>query len=146
MPVTIGSVGDIIAVCQLVRELALALNSLRGSSHDFRELVKQLHAFNSVLEEADSLVKRHENSPGLGAFRASTNRVATDCRDSVVSFLGRIKKYQRSLQEGGSGNRALDGVRRVQWKMLEGKDVEIFRVKLISLTSSLQTLIELWDM
>jgi hypothetical protein len=45
MPITFGSVGDIIAVGQISWSLAKALNDSRGSAKEYQGLLKELRAF-----------------------------------------------------------------------------------------------------
>ncbi|KAL9059369.1 MAG: hypothetical protein Q9162_001238 [Coniocarpon cinnabarinum] len=145
MPVTCGSVGDIIALTKLVKELVEALNDSRGAAHDFRKLVRQLQGLGSVLQEVHLLLRRHEPSPGLDALRASTIRVAAGCQESAEEFLAQVRKYQQSLREGGSGRKIVDGVRKVQWRLLKKEDAQAFQSQVLAQTSSLQTLVELWN-
>ncbi|KAL9089679.1 MAG: hypothetical protein Q9159_002407 [Coniocarpon cinnabarinum] len=145
MPVTCGSVGDIIALTKLIKELVEALNDSRGAAHDFRKLVRQLQSLGSVLQEVHLLLCRHEPSPGLDALRASTIRVAAGCQESAEEFLAQVRKYQQSLREGGSGRKIVDGVRKVQWRLLKKEDAQAFQSQLLAQTSSLQTLVELWN-
>lgn len=50
-----GSVGDIIAVCQLIAELGKALNDATGSPAQYQEIHKELDDFVSLLMQASSL-------------------------------------------------------------------------------------------
>ncbi|VDB84833.1 unnamed protein product [Peniophora sp. CBMAI 1063] len=49
--------GDIIAVAQLIRDIAKALDEVRGASHDYRAFVQQLHNTASVLDEAYRVIR-----------------------------------------------------------------------------------------
>lgn len=46
---TFGSLGDIIAICQLVNELGQALSDSRGSGREYRDLRQDLDAFVRIL-------------------------------------------------------------------------------------------------
>lgn len=51
MPVTFGSVGDIIATIQVTAQLLKALSASRGSAREFQELVASLRTFYRMLEQ-----------------------------------------------------------------------------------------------
>lgn len=50
-----GSVGDIIAICQLIAELSKALNDATGSAAQYQEICKELNGFVSLLMQVSSL-------------------------------------------------------------------------------------------
>ena len=47
--ITFGSVGDIIAVWQIARQLTQAVSDSRGSAKEYRDLMKELQMFDQVL-------------------------------------------------------------------------------------------------
>jgi hypothetical protein len=51
---TFGSLGDIIAVTQLVYQLAKALDHSRGSAREYQELRKDVDLFGQILVEVRS--------------------------------------------------------------------------------------------
>jgi hypothetical protein len=57
MPITFGSIGDIIAVAQIAGKLYKALAASQGSAQEFREVVLELSGFYGVLEQVSRLVK-----------------------------------------------------------------------------------------
>ncbi|MCJ1481229.1 hypothetical protein MMC06_001385 [Schaereria dolodes] len=76
MPVTTGSVGDIIRVCLLVKDLITALDSSRGSSAEYQELVRELWALDRVLLEVELLVRTCSDIIELNALRETARRIA----------------------------------------------------------------------
>jgi len=55
MPISFGSVGDIIAVAQIAGKLYKALAASQGSAQEFREVVLELSGFYGALEQVSSL-------------------------------------------------------------------------------------------
>ena len=51
MPITFGSVGDIIATVQVTVQLLKALNTSRGSSKEYGEVVQELETFGGALAQ-----------------------------------------------------------------------------------------------
>jgi hypothetical protein len=50
MPITVGSIGDIIALAQLAGKLYKALSASQGAAADFRDVVLELSGFYGALE------------------------------------------------------------------------------------------------
>jgi hypothetical protein len=50
MPITVGSIGDIIAIAQVVGKLYKALRASQGSAAEFQDLVLELSVFYGTLE------------------------------------------------------------------------------------------------
>jgi hypothetical protein len=50
--ITFGSVGDIIAVGQIAVQLVQALSDSRGSTKEYRELMRELQMFDQALLQA----------------------------------------------------------------------------------------------
>ena len=137
MPVSCGSVGDVIAVCQLVKDLIAALNDCRGSSGEFNELVKELQSLARALHEVNVLATKHEGTQELYALVEAARAAAQGCRESINRMLKRVRRYQDSLRLGGSGNAFKDTARKVQWRILEKEEVDRFRAEVTAHANSL---------
>ncbi|KAL9060941.1 MAG: hypothetical protein Q9162_000385 [Coniocarpon cinnabarinum] len=140
----IPSIGDILAISGLIGKIAHALDDCRGSARDVDQLQEQLHVLKDVLNEVDELTRRGNASSVSLALRTALARVIIDCHALATPFLELVQKYQKYTHEGGFGNSVKDAARKLQWKLLEAKDVEKFRTQMIAQTSSLQTLVGLW--
>lgn len=55
MPITFGSVGDIVATIQVAAKLLEILSASRGSARDFQELVVELRTYHRALDNARML-------------------------------------------------------------------------------------------
>lgn len=62
MPVTFGSVGDIISVCLLVKDLVEALDKARGSKAEYQSAIRELWILDRALLEIELFTKAHENA------------------------------------------------------------------------------------
>lgn len=62
--VTFGSVGDIISVCLLAREVAECLDKARGSASEYQALSAELRSLDRALLEAGLLLDRHKAKLG----------------------------------------------------------------------------------
>ena len=102
MPVTFGSVGDIIAVGILVKDLVAALNQSRGSQAEYKQLVDELDLLQDVLARIVYLC----NTPQTGtasrrleitALHDLTLKSAQDCRKCIEGFSTGLKKKSFGL-------------------------------------------------
>lgn len=58
MPFTpIGSLGDIVALSLIVRDLIKALEESRGSSAQYQEMTRKLWAFKRVVQEVETVCR-----------------------------------------------------------------------------------------
>ena len=96
MPIGVGSVGDIISICLLVKDLVEALNSSRGAAAEYQEITRELWGLERALLQVDLLSRTCNNSPELNALHETACRTAEDCRRCISDFLKKIKKYEPS--------------------------------------------------
>lgn len=58
--ITFGSVGDIISICLLAKEIIGAIDESRGSAKEYQELTDELRSLERALLEAALLLDRHK--------------------------------------------------------------------------------------
>lgn len=141
MPVTFGSVGDIVSVCLLVKDLVKALDDSRGASAEYQGLIRELWALDRVLLEVDSLCRRCPDSVQLNALKQTAGQIAYQCRDSITGFLTKIRRYERSLGPGGEKNMLKDTFWKLQWKVLHKDDLAQFKTTISAQVSLLNLLL-----
>ena len=110
MPVTFGSVGDIISVCGLIKQLKDTLSDTKGSSADFQATARDLANLEAALRELHELAEVCERVGGYQSLRQRALLEALECRKPISDFSESIQKYKRSLRHGGSGNSVKDTV------------------------------------
>ncbi|CAO2652658.1 Nn.00g009410.m01.CDS01 [Neocucurbitaria sp. VM-36] len=94
MPVGFGfSVGDFLAVLNLVRIVIEALKSAGGAKEQFAELLEQLHALEKVLTR----VKDIELDDEQDLDKIALQHAASQCQETIDGFLARMTKYQPHL-------------------------------------------------
>ena len=143
MPVTFGSVGDIISVCLIVKDLVEALDKARGSKAEYQSAIRELWILDRALLEIELFTKAHENAstPELRGLCETAKVAALRCKELVSTFLERIKKYQTTFDEGKDPALLKDVVAKVRWRIGEKDALEQFRVEVAGTTSSLQMLL-----
>lgn len=131
MPFTpIGSLGDIIALSIIIKDLVKALDESRGSSAEYQESIRKLWALNRVLREVEMLCRTRENTVELNALRETMHCIANQSRQSIEAFLKNVRKFEPSLREGGSGNSIRDALRKAQWRVSHSDELTKFRVEI----------------
>jgi hypothetical protein len=141
MPITFGSVGDIISVSLLIKDLLVALDGSRGSSSSYRAIVRELYTLDSALLHVDQLSRTQNATPELHALCVTARQTVDRCRTCIDKFKQKIQKYRRSLAAGGSGNVIADVTRKIQWSVSEQEHMASFRAELTGYTESINMLI-----
>jgi hypothetical protein len=142
MPVTCGSVGDIISVSLLVKELLIALNDSRGSSSEYQAVVRELYILDTALLQVEQHLRSRTTTPELYALYNTASQTVIKCRDAVEKFTVRIRRYGQSLATGGSGNVIKDAARKIQWRASQkSADIAKFRAEVTGYSNSINMLL-----
>jgi hypothetical protein len=142
MVVTFSSVGDIISVSLLVKDIVLALDDARGSASEYQAIIRELHILDIALLRVQQLVQTQDDCPEIEALHETARKTVENCRVSVSKFVEGIKKYKQSLVAGGSGHTFKDAARKLQWK-IASKDADVvkFRAEIMGYSESLNMLL-----
>jgi hypothetical protein len=97
MSITFGSVGDIIAVSLIIKDLVKALDDSRGSANEYQEMIRELWMLDRVLLEVELLSRTYDQTTELNALCITARRIASECHKCIQNFWDRIKKYENSL-------------------------------------------------
>ncbi|KAL9093114.1 MAG: hypothetical protein Q9159_000473 [Coniocarpon cinnabarinum] len=140
MAITFGSVGDIITLVLLIKDLVKALDDCHGSTHSFQRLANQLRSLEKAFLEVEVLTRKHEASPHFNALCIAVQQAANACRSSAEPFLARVREHQKYLKPGGSGNVFKDAACKVKWRLLRNDEVDKFYADIAAHCHSLQIL------
>ncbi|KAJ4353517.1 uncharacterized protein N0V89_005247 [Didymosphaeria variabile] len=145
MPVTFGSVGDIIAVCILVKDCVDALSETRGSAAEYQAVVRELYILEKALLEVGILSRTHAVTPELNNLFSSITTAIDQCRKSLEAFKAKIKPYDHDLGDGSGGGKAhkiLAGTaRKFLWQVRMKDDVSRFRAEVVAYSMSIDQLL-----
>ncbi|KAL3417993.1 vegetative cell wall protein gp1 [Phlyctema vagabunda] len=131
------SAGDFIAALQLVGTVIDALRNSGDSSTEYRTLIEQLYTLQSALLG----VKRLELDDSHHEEVIALRQAAAQCQTTIDTFWEKIKKYQPSLQSGGTGSRVTDGWRKVKWAVCKKEDIVRFRAELMAHTEGIDMIL-----
>lgn len=138
---TFGSVGDFIAIGLLIKDVVCALDDARGSSKQYQDTIKSLDSLRNALDQVQRAVRASNCHDALPELDEAITSLVVDIKSCLDEFLGRLRKYEKSLGPCGSGNCAKDFARKIHWKLGE-KDVAAFHADVDRHTRSLQLLLD----
>ncbi len=141
MPITFGSVGDVISVCLLIKDLVKTLDDSRGSSAEYQEVIRELWILERALLEVEILSRTCDNTIELNALYATARRASDDCRGSIEAFLEKVRGYGTSLRDGGSGHPLRDASKKIKWQMSQKDDLARFRAEINAYSASINMLL-----
>ena len=118
----VGSLGDVIALITIVKDLVTAFDKRRGSSADYQEIIRKLWAFNRVLKEVDTLCRSITTPDEATTVRDAMLCVVCQARHSIDALSTGIRKFEPSLRKGGSRSSLQDAARTAQWKLFHSDD------------------------
>ena len=139
--VTFGSFGDIITLCIIIKDLVKALDDSRGSSAEYQEVIRELWALDRVLLEVELLWRTCESTSELSALRETARRMADQCRQSIDTFLKKVKKFGPSLRDGGSGRIVKDAAMKIRWSATQSQELTKFRAEISAHCSAINMLL-----
>ena len=146
MPITFGSVGDIISLCGIIQKLVKALDETRGSAQDYRDLIEELRTLETATKEIERLSSENLTILEFGPLFETAGRGATQCRQEMESFLGSIEKYRKHLGGNSSQNTLKTSFARARWEIAERDDVARFRAHISAHSRSMSLLLSAINM
>ena len=116
------SVGDFIAVTQLIADVIKSLRETGGAKSEYRELLRELDGLQCALSHLKSLSSRNP-----GQTLESIKYAALSCRKAIEDFLGKISKYDGSLAEQNTSGPIKRTAHKLRWTF--GRKNEIQRLQ-----------------
>lgn len=139
MPVTFGSVGDIIAVAQIVKSLLGALDDARGSAKEYQLVIEDLKNLEKVLLELNLLEKTSYESAEFLALGDTAKRIASECRALLEAFHQKIAKYNNRFDRDGYA--LAEAYWKLRWRVDRKESVEEFRTAVQARLSTITLLL-----
>jgi hypothetical protein len=114
------SVGDFLTVAQLVCDITKSLRDSGGARSEYQELIRELETLNSALEHIDTLQRGSEQPAPLDSIKYA----ALSCRQPLEQFLGKIRKYGRSLDVWAKGGIVQSAADKLKWTFGHKEEVK----------------------
>jgi hypothetical protein len=140
MPITFGSVGDIISVSLLVKDVLVALNDGRGSAAEYQEIIRELYILDRALLQVSQLSRQHEATPEVASLCHVAGKAVRDCQNSIETFLRRLEKYRATLSAGSTSTMLRKAAKKLQFAA-DKKDLLQFRAEIVAHSGSLNMLL-----
>ena len=140
MPLTPGA-GDIIAVSILIKDLIKCLDESRGSPAEWQAVTRELWSLDRALLEVEVVLRDCKKSLELNSLWDTANRCAEQCRKCILDFQKTTERYQKTLQQGGTGNVFRDSTAKVRWRVFQKDDLAKFRAEITAHRSSMNILL-----
>jgi hypothetical protein len=131
------SIGDFIASINLIRELTKALEDGSGACAEFRLLIRELYTLEHALLEVKSLQQKDHHQQKLLAL----HQAASQCQNTILEFLNKIKRFQPSLSVVKSKESWRDRLRQIEWRLYKQDEVKNFRAQLAGHSASINILL-----
>ena len=139
--ITFGSVGDIISVCLLVKDVVEALDQSRGSSAEYQALVRELGILERALLEVDLLSRSQSQSKEITDICSTASRSVQHCRKTLQTFSQKITRYDAALGEKGPKKLFQQVSMKLRWHVAEKDAITKFRAEIQGHTNSLNMLL-----
>jgi hypothetical protein len=114
------SVGDFIAVGNLIKNICSCLQDAGGAKEEYQGLLRELDCLQQALQHLDKLQHRSSSSP---TTLDSIKYAALSCRRPLEQFLGKIKKYDKSLGVWGKEGVIVNTAKKLKWEFGEKQEI-----------------------
>ena len=110
--ITFGSIGDLVATCQVIVNIVNALSASRGSAIEYQELITELWSLAQALESVKSLLEHDPQLPHRGRLGIALQ----NCRSCLERELNNIQKFSASLsRKANRTTSARDAFWKTRW-------------------------------
>ncbi len=130
MPITFGSVGDIISLSLLIKDLIKSLDQVRGSSAEYQDVIADLCSLDRVLLEVEVLLRSCDHVAELNALRATADIATERCRKCIASIRQRMANFEEGLESGSTANLARRTASKIRWQLSAKEDLAKFRAEI----------------
>jgi hypothetical protein len=145
MPISFGSVGDIIAVCILAKDCVNALSETKGSSAAYQAVIRELYVLEKALLEVDLFCRTYSGSADLTALFESAKTTVEGCQKVLEGFKAKTKKYDTHLSDAASRSKTqkvfADTPMKLLWQIAVKDDVGRFRAEIVAYSVSINQLL-----
>lgn len=142
MPVTFGSVGDIISVSLLAKDLIISLNESRGSAIEYQGVIRDLQNLDDLFLKVNKIFETSHTNLELAALHQTGRHIGEACGHCLATFKERVSRYDKSLGRR-DGGRLQSAFAKVRWHVGEKDSLAKFRVEIAGYVASLNMLLNM---
>jgi hypothetical protein len=115
------SVGDFIAVGNLIKDICSCLQEAGGSKAEYHELLRELECLQQALQQLDKL---HNDSPTSSTNLDSIKYAALSCRRPLEHFLAKVRKYDKALGVWGKAGVVKSTADKLRWGFGQKEEIQ----------------------
>lgn len=115
------SVGDFVAVAKLIKEISSCLQDGQGAKQDYQDLLRELECLEQALRRLDQLQQSPASTSSVNLD--SIKYAALSCRRPLEQFLGKIRKYDKSLGLWGKSGVIKTATDKLKWGFGQKEEV-----------------------
>ena len=136
------SVGDFVAVIQLINKISKAVRDAGGAVEDYQDTVSELESLKEIFKRLDS----SHASPSWGENLSLPIKAHTESvLESLTRFSHVISKFDSNLGKTAPKGWTQGSWKKVQWSIQYAKEVEKLRASVGTCLSALNLLVDLED-
>ena len=126
--ISFGSVGDIISVCLLAKEILLCIDEARGSVTEYRSLSDELRCLEKALLEAALMIENHRQKIGSSFLAESIREEITNSKSCLERFRATMSsKYDGAFRTHSPAGPLVRLSKSLQWRLTEKDAIIKFR-------------------
>jgi len=121
------SIGDFLAVSQLIWNISTALSKNKGSKKDCEALLQTLSSLYNALSAAQAIILDASPAAVPRKEQSAVNGIVHEarmCKKLLEDFLKCTEKYRMSLLHGGGSWKVRDEWRKISWSLFEKRSVD----------------------
>jgi hypothetical protein len=145
MSITFGSVGDILAICALVKDCVDALSDTNGSAPQYQAVVRELEILQKALLEVGVLSRTHAITPELTALFISADTTIERCRQTLAQFKVKVQPYDKHLSASPRGSPVQKicnrNAKKLLWHIKMKDEVTRFRAEVVAFSVSIHQIL-----
>lgn len=128
-------------MCLLIKDLVQTLDDQRGSSVEYRSLIRELWSLDRSLLQIDLLCRTEIESKAVLAICQTARETVSHCQVVLKDLAKRIQKYDHYRKENASKHVFVDVAMKIRWQISEKEAICKFRHAIASHANALNMLL-----
>lgn len=130
--ISFGSVGDIISVCLLAKQVVEMLDKTRGASAQYQGIIAEIRALEMSLLEVEVFARKHKDNSQISLVINKIYEQAYACGKIIKDFHEQLKKYETALQHQSTSSAVKKFSTKLKWQLSEKDFIPKFRAELVA--------------
>jgi ABC-type multidrug transport system fused ATPase/permease subunit len=140
MVVPLGiSVGDFIAVIQVLRDIAAALDEHSGAQAQYQQTIRNLETVKAILSQLECFTSASGQSTLISAIRAQAQAI----HNEVQTFINGVQKFRITLGPGVPPSKRHGILDKLKWSKKHAKKAEVLNASVAMQLRNIQVLLDL---